>query len=117
MYLHRDYLRTHFHSVLLHRLLVANNNQITTLAALGAAQICFTASVSFLREVVKLAGMDVLHYIWDTCHFMISSSAMILLKTIKQAPNQPGISVTAAYETLESTTEAISGVWLGGFSY
>lgn len=76
---------------------------------MAAAQVCYYTSLSLLQEAIKLGrDHDVLYYLWDTANLMIASSAMVLLKIVKQGPDIPGISVETAYEVFKGVAEVLT---------
>jgi hypothetical protein len=103
--MYRDHLRTYFNSILLHRILIANNNDMDDPTAVAVAQTCYATSFSLLQQSVRLGNMYILYYQSDVTSLMTANAAMVLLKIIKLAPHCPGVSVEAAYEILKSVAQ------------
>ncbi|KAL4863555.1 hypothetical protein BDV12DRAFT_201980 [Aspergillus spectabilis] len=96
----RDYMRLSFNSVLLHRILVANDNNPLHADAVATVLVCYSSAMSVLRETIQLGKLDVLYYLWDTAHLMTAYAAMMLLKLMKQAEQVPGISIWEGFKIL-----------------
>lgn len=41
---------------------------------------CFESATNLLKQVLVLAELHVLYYLWDTCHLVAAYSAMMLGK-------------------------------------
>lgn len=102
----RDYMRLYFNSVLLHRILVTNDNNPLAGDAPATIRFCYTSALGVLRESANFGKMEVLYYLWDTSHLMTAYAAMLLLKLLKQARHVPGVSIEEALEVLVETTAA-----------
>lgn len=104
----RDYMRLYFNSVLLHRILLANDNNALAADAATTIRVCYTSALSVLSVSVSLGKMDVLYYLWDTAHLMTAYAAMMLLKLLKQAEQVPGVSVEEGLEVLLEASNVYS---------
>ncbi|KAL4860769.1 hypothetical protein BDV12DRAFT_204706 [Aspergillus spectabilis] len=104
----RDYMRLSFNSVLLHRILVADDNNPLQADAEATILVCYSSAMRVLRETIQLGKLDVLYYLWDTAHLMMAYAAMMLLKLMKQCEQIPGISIEEGFKILTAASAIYS---------
>lgn len=90
----------YFNSVLLHRILVSNGNNVVDPAAVSAILTCYSSVMSLLRETISMGKMELLYFFWDTAHLMVAYAAMMLLKLVKQGSHIHGVAVGEARSVL-----------------
>lgn len=108
IYFFRDYMRLYFNSVLLHRLLVANNNSSLDGDVARTIQLCFSCALGALNQVIEMGKLDILYYLWDTAHLMTAYSAMMVLKLLKQPGHLPPLSTDEALQALAEVSQLYS---------
>ncbi|KAI5461585.1 hypothetical protein BGZ63DRAFT_508931 [Mariannaea sp. PMI_226] len=108
IYFFRDYMRLHFNSVLLHRLLTANHNNAFDTEVAKTIQLCFSCALSVLQQMIEMGKLDILYYLWDTAHLMMGYSAMMILKLLKQPIYLPSSSMHEALEVLAEVSHLYS---------
>ncbi|KAB5557922.1 hypothetical protein GE09DRAFT_1058016 [Coniochaeta sp. 2T2.1] len=96
-----EYMKLHFNSILLHRILVSNDDDVNDPAAINALSICYTASINVLTETRNFGQLDLLYYFWDSAHLVSAFAAMMLLKVLNLSSALPE---TAAADALEVLT-------------
>lgn len=106
--MYENYIRTYFHSVLVHRILESTGNCITTDRAVNAIYTCYSAALGVFREAVTFGRREVLYYLWDTAHLMIAYAAMVSLRLLEQAPSCPGVSIQETYGVLKEVADVYS---------
>lgn len=97
-------MRLHFNSVLLHRMLVANNVASFATDIADVTGVCFSSALSVLRQTIKMGKMNILYYLWDTAHLMAAYAAMMIPKLLRQASNASGVSKREALNVLAEVT-------------
>lgn len=105
IHLYCNYIRTHFNTVLLHRILMTTNQGPTAVFTTAINKTCETA-LATLKQAVRIARSEAFYYLWDNAHLMIAKTAMILAKILKY---DLGAHVTCAIEAV-AVLEELSGV-------
>ncbi len=111
-----SYMKLYFNSILLHRILVENDDNVSDPAATEALSICHVSSMKVLIEARRFGNMDLLYYFWDSAHLTSAYSAMMLLKVLNLSSALPETAVPDALEVLTGllaayTTTAQEMAW------
>ena len=78
VYIYQEHIRLYFSSIKLQRLVAHSSSYVWGEVECDAVIVCFESATKLLKQVLILAEMQTLYYLWDTCHLMTAYSAMML---------------------------------------
>jgi hypothetical protein len=93
-------MKLYFNAILLHRMLMANGDNLDDPAAIHALNICHSSSMTVLLEARNFGKLDLLYYFWDSAHLVTAYAAMMLLKVLNLSSALPDDAASEALEVL-----------------
>jgi hypothetical protein len=95
-----SYLKLYFNSILLHRSLAENGDDLNDPTVIQTLSTCYFSAMSVLIEARNFGKLDLLYYFWDSAHLTSAYAAMMLLKVLNLSSALPETAASDALEVL-----------------